>query len=811
MSSQRDQNQDNRWWDGLAALLVLFALLTVATRLVVTSWAQNLTMIQTLVLLGGLLGLALGQSRFSGRASFYFSAAYGILLIIWRLGASIELHITWKERLQLLFRGLNLQINLFLRSEPVNDNILFLMLMSVLFWILGVYAGYQMTRWASAWRAVIPAGAALMVIHAYDPLITRRVWFLAVFLLFALMLIARAYFLKQRAGWKENRIYIPPDISFDWVRFTMGVTVLLLLLSFTVPALAETLPPARDVWMRVKQPWDNFSKRASNAFSSLQASVMVVHERYGDSLTLGQGTQLGNTLMLVVEAPEKPLPGLRYYWRAYTYDHYAFGRWTSTSRDVQILHPEEDALKLPEYEGRTLANFTVTPQFSIMTIYGPAQPVGVSIPTEASLHTDREGYQDLVAFNALAPIFASQSYVVEASIATATVSQLQQAGTDYPEWVLDRYLQLPAAITPRTIELAEQIAKGWDNPYDIATAITTYLRNYQYQEIIDMPPDDQELVDWFLFDYEQGFCQYYATAEVVMLRSLGIPARLAVGYAQGEFTSLEDEDDDDPGYLETKGVYRVLNRDAHAWPEVFFPGIGWVEFEPTAGQNPLFRPRGDSLPGADETPEYLFEEELEMERLRQMQIDQGLIPPDRGDGSFGAGEDMIDQASASFRIWRPAALLLLTAAVVVLWRRRSPAFDVTILPLKLERGLRRLGFQPPAFIRRWAHIAELSPVSRSYLEINRALHRLGADPHINDTPAERASSLVSLLPSLNEQISRLLSEYQLSVYSQRRVDPLASKLAAADIRRESYRAFFNKLFRRKEKEDSYGWRSGQPG
>ncbi len=138
-------------------------------------------------------------------------------------------------------------------------------------------------------------------------------------------------------------------------------------------------------------------------------------------------------------------------------------------------------------------------------------------------------------------------------------------------------------MTQRTLDLAERIARPFDNPYDIAVAVTNYLRNnIRYSDTVPAPPAGQDPVDWVLFDLKQGFCNYYATAEIVLLRAVGIPARWAVGYAQGEF---------DP----TESSYQVRQRDAHSWPEVYYPGVGWVEFEPTLSQPVLDRPLGDPL------------------------------------------------------------------------------------------------------------------------------------------------------------------------------------------------------------------------
>jgi hypothetical protein len=90
-------------------------------------------------------------------------------------------------------------------------------------------------------------------------------------------------------------------------------------------------------------------------------------------------------------------------------------------------------------------------------------------------------------------------------------------------------------------------------------------------------------VDYFLFDLQEGYCDYYASAMVVMARAVGVPARLASGYAQGTY---------DPA----AGRWVITELNGHSWVEVYFEEIGWVEFEPTAGLAALERRGGDELP-----------------------------------------------------------------------------------------------------------------------------------------------------------------------------------------------------------------------
>ena len=128
------------------------------------------------------------------------------------------------------------------------------------------------------------------------------------------------------------------------------------------------------------------------------------------------------------------------------------------------------------------------------------------------------------------PLHAGEIYSVQASLPNATEAQLRSSGNNYPTWVTQRYLQLPASITPRVRELAVQIASGKDNPYDIALAVTDWLRtNIQYSDTIPELPANREPIDWFLFDLKQGFCNYYATAEVVLLRIGRNPGALVHG------------------------------------------------------------------------------------------------------------------------------------------------------------------------------------------------------------------------------------------------------------------------------------------
>jgi protein-glutamine gamma-glutamyltransferase len=128
-------------------------------------------------------------------------------------------------------------------------------------------------------------------------------------------------------------------------------------------------------------------------------------------------------------------------------------------------------------------------------------------------------------------------------------------------------------------DLAHRITAAAPTTYDKILAIERYLGTHtQYSLDIPRLPRGADAVDQYLFVDHRGFCEQIGTTLVVMLRELGIPARLAVGYTPGERNPFT-------------GLYEVKASDAHAWAEVYFPGIGWQGFDPTA-EVPL---AGDSL------------------------------------------------------------------------------------------------------------------------------------------------------------------------------------------------------------------------
>jgi transglutaminase-like putative cysteine protease len=138
---------------------------------------------------------------------------------------------------------------------------------------------------------------------------------------------------------------------------------------------------------------------------------------------------------------------------------------------------------------------------------------------------------------------------------------------DAPPPDMSGYLVLPRGYSQRVVDLAKVVAGERQSPYERALALEAYLRGLPYTYQVQPLPANGDAVEQFLFDMRQGYCTYYASAMAVMARTMGIPARIAIGYATGE-------------YDQASRAYLIRQSDAHAWPELYIDGR-WLPFEPT--------------------------------------------------------------------------------------------------------------------------------------------------------------------------------------------------------------------------------------
>jgi hypothetical protein len=370
---------------------------------------------------------------------------------------------------------------------------------------------------------------------------------------------------------------------------------------------------------------------------------------------------------------------------------------------------------------------------------------------------------------------------VESIVKNPTTQQLREAGTQYPDWVTKKYLQLPPGFSPRIVALAKQITASAKTPYDESMAITDYLRQtLKYSATIQRPPSNKDPLEWMLFDYKQAYCVYYATEEVLMLRTLGIPARMAVGFAQGSVATVDVGPGQQPRVIQ--GTYVVLRNNAHAWPEVYFPEIGWVEFEPTASQAPLDRP----LPPqeAANNPALNLQGTNNPDIPKEDQMPQGTNLP-------------IQKATPPFLLYVLILFVATACAAGIVFLSRRYALPARV-PVFLHTTFERSGIEVPAWVVRWESWMRLSPIEKAFESVNFALRQLDQPVPVHVTPIERAAKLTEILPDKADQIKILLDEHQTSLYTSRIGDVTQARRAAFEIRKKVInerlsRFFFGKL------------------
>ncbi len=759
--------------DGVLTLLGFFLLLTLAARLEATGWAEGLGVITQALLLGYGLGVLAGRTHWRWPFVVLLSVAYGLALLPLLLLSLTSRYAPLTERLSVLAVRVLWAWHEFIADRPVGDAALFLALMVLFAWTLGWFVGYALARHRALWRVLLPPLAALWVIHAYDPLVPTRAVYLLTYSGLAMLYLAWHTLGERRALWHRRRLLVPLDLGWDWMRVAFGVAVLVGFLAWNLPHWEARLPGLQEAWRQATRPWERWQRRLGRLVEPLQGATAWGVSGYAERLRLGTGVPETDTLVFRVEAPQAPL-NAPHYWRVQAYTTYRRGVWEV--QQAKAFAPEAAAFPRPTGAQETAVFRFVLAQPSAMLFTGLYPLLVEGVPYRFYGMPLSQGQADPLAFVADDPLAPGYAYQVREWVVQPTAEQLRRAGTSYPDWVR-LYLQVPEDVPQRVRDLATALAQQADNPYDRARVVTAYLRaQIAYRNPLPAPPPKgQDPVDWFLFDAQEGFCTYYATAEVMLLRLMGIPARLAVGYAQGRYE---------------RGVYLVRERDSHAWPEVFFPGFGWVPFEPTVARPALSRPGDPPRVAFGEAPEDLLSPQ-ELARLRRLGQGAEISPNPPSGAEEGASQGASPGEEAGGRVaqgWLGRVLGVLSALVVgfgLLWALQRPW-----LPQGLLAVSRRLLHREPRSLRRWLRWASLGEVDRAFWELRFWLRVLGGALPPGAGPESLGQSLSQRLPVARSAIEIIVQAYLQLHFAppQKTVVPLAPvRWARRRLRRAAWR------------------------
>ncbi|MFB6138147.1 MAG: DUF3488 and transglutaminase-like domain-containing protein [Halobacteriaceae archaeon] len=430
-----------------------------------------------------------------------------------------------------------------------------------------------------------------------------------------------------------------------------------------------------------------------------------------DSVSVGGSLTQSAAVRFVVDA-ERPR-----YWRVAPYDRFTGSRWLQSGTGST---PVEGTLPEPPGE-RALLRQTVEARAPLRALPAAATPYRV------------DGVDATVdSLGALRPrdvLRPGEQYTVESLVPTADEAALARAGTDYPAEVTQRYTQVPANTPDAVSALAANVTATASNPYEAARAVERWLEATKGYSL-SVPDPGGNIAGQFLTDMEAGYCVYFASAMVTMLRTQGVPARYVVGYTSGQRVDAD--------------TFVVRGLDAHAWVEVYFPGAGWHRFDPTpatprraAERELLAEARASGVEGVDAagSAEGTFVPTTTTRQLRSV-----VVPTPSAGPTVPPGEVPI-----GYRTFTPVDPPSTATAAVTATTRRvdtvsapagGPPFAVPpletlalwgVLLVGLAAGARRSGAAVRAYRAAWVRIQPRGapPAERVEGAFERAMYVLG--------------------------------------------------------------------------------------
>lgn len=732
-------------WLSLGLLAVMA--LAVAWSVQGAQWLEQLEFLAPVALWAVLAGALLGMLRRSIVWTLPLGAVFGTFVVLWTVGGEYFPALDQGGRLLALRTELLNWLVVVVRTGYPAEMSPYAIGLGALMFATAFAAAYAVYRHHRVLDAILLLGAA--IVTNVSATLTDLFGHLLLFVIAALLLWLRAALVDRQDGWQRRRVNenleVPAAIMRSGIIFAAGSVALAWAL--TTVAVAAPLTGA---WRSFDVAWSGVRDNFEGVLGSLtNPNSRISGNSFGPSFNV-QGEWVSRDDEVLVLAAPRPL-----YLRTATYDHYN-GRGFELSkpwvrRDVA---PGDPLFAVPTSERPVVAAAVEVRRIQIemrqtigRNLFTAGSPLYVYAPTVV---VEPDGDPLLGSIEHANPLGPGEAYELEVALSTATEAELGAAGEDYPQEIRDRYLDT-TGVTDRVAQLAREITANATNDYEQAKALADFLRRdtrFDYNTKPGAYPAGVDLVDFFLFDPDRGrsgYCQHYASAMVMMARSLGLPARVAAGFAPGERIA-ED-------------TYLVREANAHAWAEVYFPGYGWQIFEATKSIDPRFvRLSGDpttAVPPPLQGIDPLLDGEIRRQRGADVNITvlpspdlvQGAIDPDRPDAGAVDGDDGSRGGNALV-----IGVLALCAIGVVWFRLRASK-------------------------RRW----RLLPAGdRAWRELTSAADRAGVGPRPSETIYEYAGWLEEQLPAQSEPIRVVADGKVWQAYSgQRLTSTAANRLEAA--------------------------------
>ncbi|MBI9048035.1 MAG: transglutaminase domain-containing protein [Anaerolineaceae bacterium] len=565
------------WLDFLLTivLLILFSL-----SFQYHKWLPSLQPLLIYSALGWVFGTLLSKTRWGA----VWCALYSVLMII--TAASQEIGEIIPQVRGLTFyewvTQLNWQFFLFegrvsgwfaqrLLREMISDPGWSAVVLIFELWICVSWFIWVSRRYKKIWIAVVPM-LALLAHNIYQS--HSSSFSLLVFLFIVLALYAKQYYQTKRNQWDDSHMDYPDSLWQDWLMAAFMIAAIALSIANYAPEVATP-----EGWQRINE-WVEEIRTTSKEDGILEKPGEGTRSDYSDYTRpstvhvvsgpdvnhVGSPLPQNDRLAMWIRVAD-PTPR---HWRTEVYSIYTGSGWEAAE------HSEEDVPSLENPIEVQLGYKLLKQYFNLRgeydgQLFAAAEPVQVNTEEVRLIPILPDG-STLLRGNVT-------RYEVVSLVPNVSAENLRSSRAEIPEEILVQYLQLPDTMPERVVTFTQNLVEGQENSLDKIVTIQNYLREtVPYDLNTPMPAEGQDVVDYFLFEAPSGFCTYYASSMVVMLRVLDIPARVVTGYASGT-------------YILEQGVFQVPGNLAHAWVEVYFPEFGWIPFEPTPSQDLPFYAR----------------------------------------------------------------------------------------------------------------------------------------------------------------------------------------------------------------------------
>ncbi|MCS6801262.1 MAG: transglutaminase domain-containing protein [Chloroflexota bacterium] len=765
----------------LTVALLFFTMLSGVWSVEAAGWVDRLPPLGLVLLGATAMGFVFAKTRLQWWLCHPVGLLYGTVVSVWATTSLIPL-----EELSDRIVDLIIRLNAWgyaARTGGYNtDALVFVFWVCALTWLIGYFSTFVVFRLHRVWLGILPSGVAILFNLRFAPP-QATVWFFF-YLAFALLLLVRFNVFQQHERWKRARVDFQEGLGLGSLPEMSLYALLISLFVWLMPS-GGVAPLISEVWNAITGPYNDFAVEFNRLFANLNTTQEGPSTTFSRALILKGPIKLGSAVIMYVQA-DQPIYLRATVYDIYNGRGMITGEKQTLNfpPGAEAPPPTKDYRSRKELTQKVTLRATPgnailaggiplrASQRAVAEVDKPlsyflslddtstdsslpaqvrsaapqirevflrlrqegrlgASPADLPAEIARSLPNDlrvanyllREGRVaglelqfvspypiDFTSVRAPGRGRAPSQYSVVSSVSIASERELRNASTDYPGWITERYLQLPPNVPERVRRLAQELTAGATNPYDKATRIQDYLRSFRYNENIEAPPPSVDPVEHFLFTMREGYCDYFATAMVVMLRSLGIPARISAGYFTGEFDS-------------NRGYYLVREANTHAWPEVFFPDYGWIEFEPTPSRPPIPRGAGtddgDAMTSGPSTA--AMPGDLE---------DPGFIEDDFGLGLIGG--DVEEEGAPILPLLLLTLLALTGAGGWYFW----------------QRGLRGL-----------------TSANLVYAKVTRLAAIAYRPQREAETPVEYGRALASLLPGRERAVAQVMDGYTAARYS----------------------------------------------